>query len=89
MRTRRVSAFSISAIFHVVALVAAIWLEGQSLALTPPPQEAEEQEPVVVLVDSLPPSSTLDSDLRAQSLGIAIDDDSSSVEMPQPRPFET
>ena len=82
MRTRRVSAFTISAIFHVVALIAAIWLEGRSLALAPPPQEAEEQEPVVVLVDSLPQPSTLDGDLRAQSLGIAIDGDSASVEMP-------
>ena len=82
MRTRRVSAFSISAMFHVAALVAAIWLEGQSLALTPPPQEAEEREPVVVLVESLPPPSTLDSDRMSQSLGIQIDDDSASVLLP-------
>jgi len=82
MRTRRISAFGFSAIVHVAALVAAIWLEGRApIALAPPEDEAEEKEPVVVLVESLPPGPT-PMDGLAQSLGIQIDDDAASVTLP-------
>ena len=83
MRTRRISSFGISAIFHVAALVAAIWLEEgrPQIALTPS-EEEPAPDPVVVLVESLPPGSSLDADLRAQSLGIQIDDDAASVSLP-------
>jgi hypothetical protein len=79
MRTRRLSAFSISAAFHVAALVAAIWYEGRSPLAPAAAEEDTTNEPVVVLVESLPPPSSLDSDRLSQSLGIQIDDDSASV----------
>jgi hypothetical protein len=82
MRRRRVPAFAISATLHVAALVAAIWLEGRSpLELTAAPADAA-REPVVVLVESLPPPASPDNDRLAQSLGIAIDDDAASVSLP-------
>jgi hypothetical protein len=84
MRTRRVSAFTISALFHVAALIAAIWWEGRSPAVLAASQdEPSTSDPVVVLVESLPPPATpLDGGGLAQSLGIQIDDDDASVSLP-------
>ena len=82
MRTRRISSFGVSAIFHVAALVAAIWLEEGRPQIALTPSEEPTPDPVVVLVESLPPGSSLDTDLRAQSLGIQIDDDAASVSLP-------
>ena len=83
MRRRRISSFSISAIFHVAALVAALSIEDgpPQIALTPT-EEEPANDPVVVLVESLPPGSSLDADLRAQSLGIQIEDDAARVSLP-------
>jgi hypothetical protein len=80
MRARRLSSFGFSAVVHVAALVAAIWLEGSPVALAPPEEQIDEKEPVVVLVESLPGPTPMDG--LAQSLGIQIDDDSASVSLP-------
>jgi hypothetical protein len=84
MRTRRVSSFTISAVFHVAALMAAIRWEGRSpVALAASRDEPSMDDPMVVLVESLPPpASPLDGGGLAHSLGIRIDDDAASVSLP-------
>src|SRR5215213_928070 len=83
MSTRRLSAFTISAIFHATALILAIWLEGRPpAALAASPDDASS-DPTVVLVDSLPPPATPpEGGGLAQSLGIQIDEDAASVSLP-------
>jgi hypothetical protein len=78
---RRVSAFGASAAIHVFALM---WLAARSaLPVTPEPAATHADEPTVVLVESLPPSALpTESDDSANTLGIQVDTESSSVALP-------
>ena len=78
---RRVSAFGASATIHVLAT---IWLASRSgVALAPrPPEASTAPEPTVVLVESLPPAPSAPETEARDSLGIRVDEESSSVALP-------
>src|SRR5918994_1998612 len=83
MRARRVSAFGASAAMHVVALIAAVYLAKRSPVAAPPPVAAAEREPMVVLVESLPPSGpSSELDAPPDDLGLRVDRESSTVTLP-------
>jgi hypothetical protein len=82
MRMRRVSAFGASATIHVLAVIATVWLAARSSVVLVPREASTANEPAVVLVESLPPSASTMETEAPDSLGIRINEDSSSVELP-------
>ena len=79
---RRLSSFGGSAAIHVLVLIAAIRLESGSLAVAPVREAATPNEPTVVLVESLPPASGIETDPAPGNLGIQVDEESSRVALP-------
>jgi hypothetical protein len=79
---RRVSAFGVSAAIHVLAVIATVRLAARpSVVLRP--EAATANEPTVVLVESLPPStSPTETEAPPDSLGIHVDEESSRVALP-------
>jgi hypothetical protein len=83
MRTRRISAFGVSATLHVIAVMAAASLAARSPLSLAPPEPSTATEPTVVVVESLPPSETMtETDAPADTLGIRVDEGSASVTLP-------
>jgi len=83
MRSRRLSAFGVSAALHVFAVVAAVVFEARSSAAVAPPDASSAKEPTVVVVESLPPPATLtETNAPPDTLGIRVTEESSSVHLP-------
>jgi hypothetical protein len=77
MRSRRLSAFGVSAALHVFAVVAAVVFEARSSATVAPPDASSAKEPTVVVVESLPPPATLtETDAPPDTLGIRVSEES-------------